>query len=142
MEIIVVQPALDRVSPPGASKPVSARAGDRRHALTIVDEEPRLAFAAAAFSVTEGGAVLVPVVRTGPTTRHRLRGRHGRERHGHRQYGLHDHAGNADLRTRRLKLNVTVAAVDDAEAEGAEQATPAARQRGQRLAWVRRAAPR
>ena len=105
----------------GANKPVLGPA--TAATLTIVDEEPRLAFAAAAFSVTEGGAVLVPVVRTGPTT-------------GTVSVDVTGVSGTATVNTDFTitpgtltfgpgvtKLNVTVAAVDDAEAEGAEQAT-------------------
>jgi hypothetical protein len=50
----------------GANKPMLG--ASTTATLTIVDEEPRLAFAAAAFSVAEGASVLVPVVRTGPAT--------------------------------------------------------------------------
>src|SRR5262249_42426148 len=50
----------------GANKPVLGAATSA--IVTIVDEEPRVAFGAAAFSVTEGASIQVPVVRTGPAT--------------------------------------------------------------------------
>jgi hypothetical protein len=87
-----------------------------------VDEEPRLAFAAAAFSVTEGGRCWFRWS-DGPTT-------------GTVSVDVTGVSGTATVNTDFTitpgtltfgpgvtKLNITVAAVDDAEAEGAEQAT-------------------
>ena len=105
----------------GANKPMLG--ASTTATLTIVDEEPRLAFAAAAFSVAEGASVLVPVVRTGPAT-------------GTVSVDVTGVSGTATVNTDFTitpatltfgpgvtKLNVTVATVNDAAAEGAEQAT-------------------
>ncbi len=107
----------------GANKPVLGLPAATTATVTIVDEEPRLAFGSAAFSLAEGGSVLVPVVRTGPMT-------------GTLTVDVTGVSGTATVNTDFTitpgtltfgpgitKLNVTVAAPEDAVAEGAEQAT-------------------
>jgi len=91
--------------------------------VTIVDEEPRLAFSAGAFSVAEGGSMLVPVVRTGPTTGTLMVDVTGVSGTATANTDFTVTPGTLIFGPGITKLNVTVAAPEDAAAEGAEQAT-------------------
>jgi hypothetical protein len=107
----------------GANKPVLGQPTALTATVTIVDEEPRLAFGAAAFSVAEGGSVLVPVVRTGPTTGTLMVDVTGVSGTATANTDFTITPGTLTFGPGVTKLNVTVAAPDDAVAEGAEQAT-------------------
>src|SRR6185436_2089763 len=105
----------------GGNKPVLGMATSAT--VTILDEEPRLAFGAAAFSVTEGASILVPVVRTGPTTGTITVDVTGVSGTATVNTDFTIAPGTLTFRPGVTKLNVTVSAPDDAIAEGAEQAT-------------------
>jgi hypothetical protein len=107
----------------GANKPMLGQPPALTATVTIADEEPRLAFGAAVFSVAEGGSVLVPVVRTGPTTGTLMVDVTGVSGTATANTDFTITPGTLTFGPGVTKLNVTVAAPDDAVAEGAEQAT-------------------
>jgi hypothetical protein len=105
----------------GANKPKLGATSSAT--VTIVDEEPRLAFSAGAFSVAEGSSVLIPVVRTGPTTGTLMVDVTGVSGTATANTDFTVTPGTLTFGPGITKLNVTVAAPEDAASEGAEQGT-------------------